>query len=266
MFFPVSRMTYDDDRSYPTGGGLGLIAAACLLALGIGFGGYYLGHSLQLGLKALPKSGTVTVKGLAERSVKADLALWPLRFVVAGNDLSSLQQKIESDQAAVVSFLKNSGLADDEIIVNSMEVIDKSAAEYQPDQPPQNRFMLYGNMMIRSSHVEAVQQASRRIGELIKGGVIFAAGGRDQATLAPYYLFTRLNDVKLEMLSEATRNARAAAEQLARDATVPLGDLASATQGLFSILPGDPMPGASEENQVTKTVRVVTTAEYRLAQ
>ena len=256
-------MTFDDDRSYPAGGGLGLIAAACLLAMGIAFGGYNIGHAV---LQAFPKTGTITVKGLAERQVKADLTLWPLRFVATGNDLGSLQAKIEADQATVVNFLKNSGLAEDEVTIASMEVVDKAAAEYQPDQPPQNRFMLYGNVMIRSGNVDAVQQASRKLGDLIKGGIIFTTGGRDMATLSPYYLFTKLNDVKLEMLSEATRNARAAADQLAKDANVMLGGMANASQGVFSILPGDPMPNASEDNQIMKTVRVVTTAEYRLAQ
>lgn len=259
-------MSFDDDRGYGSGtGGLGLIAAACLLALGIGLGGYFMAQALQNGLKSLPKANSVTVKGLAERQVKADLALWPLRFVTAGNDLGSLQQKIENDQAAIIAFFKANGLNETEVIINSMEVVDKSAAEYQPETPPQNRFMLYGNIMIRSNNVDMVQGASRKLGDLIKGGVIFTTGGRDMATLSPFYLFTRLNDLKLDMLSEATRNARAAADQLAKDANVPLGVLISASQGVFSILPGDQMPGASEDTQINKNLRVVTTAEYRLA-
>ncbi len=256
-------MSFDDDTinsGHPSS--LGLVAAACVLALGLGAGGYFFGTALDRGFERLHKPHTVSVKGLAERAVKADLALWPLRFVATGSDLAAVQMKIDADMKAVTAFLKEQGLSPEEVIVGRTDVVDKLANEYGEEKNNDNRFILYANVMIRSANVDAVQTISRRISELVKSGVVFTAAGAGRASLSPYFLFTKLNDVKLDMLAEATRNARAAAEQFAHDASVPLGTLVEANQGVFSILPGDPIPDASEDTQVNKTVRVVSTVQY----
>lgn len=237
-----------------------------MLALGLGVGGFFFGQAFQTGLSRLHTPHTVSVKGLSERPVKADLALWPLRFVASGNELAPVQAKIDSDLKAVTDFLKAQGLKDDEVTVGRTDVVDLMAREYRSDNVKDTRFILYANIMIRSNNVDLVHTISRKVSDLVKTGVIFTTEGvGSPASLSPYYLFTKLNDVKLEMLSEATRNARAAAEQFARDANVPLGGLVQANQGVFSILPGDQTPNASEESQINKTVRVVSTVEFALA-
>jgi hypothetical protein len=80
----------------------------------------------------------------------------------------------------------------------------------------------------------------------------------------PTYLFTKLNDLKPEMIAEATASAREAAEQFAKDSGSDLGPIRTASQGVFQILPRDRAPGVMEESQLDKTVRVVTTVEYAL--
>lgn len=157
-------------------------------------------------------------------------------------------------------------MPDGEVVPGAVEVTDRLASEYQANPNAEhtlNRFVVYGNVMVRTGSVNAVQNTSLKIGELVRAGVVFTAEGpQGRASLAPYYLFTKLNDVKLEMLTESTHNARSAAEQFARDANVPLGPMLNATQGTFTILPGDNMPGAIEESQIVKTVRVVSTVSY----
>jgi len=260
-------MSLDDDTIREGSSSLGLVAAACVLALGLGAGGYFMAKTIDSGLgKLRAKPHEVTVKGLAERSVKADLALWPLRFVATGNDMAELQTKLDNDQKSVVEFLKAQGLPEDEVIVGRRDVVDLMAREYRGEGSQNNRFILYANLMIRSGNIDLAQQSSRKIGDLVKSGVVFTTEGPGSpASLSPYFLFTKLNDVKLEMISEATRNARAAATQFASDAAVPLGPLTEANQGVFSILPGDQFPGASEETQVNKTLRVVSTVAFGLA-
>lgn len=258
-------MTLDDQPIHDCSSGTGLVAAACLLALGLGVGGFFLGQALETGLSRLHVPHTVSVKGLAEHQVKADLALWPLRFVTAGNDLAAVQTKIDNDQKAVAEFLKTEGLKPEEITLQRTDVIDLLAKEYRNENLKDTRFIVYGNVMIRSTNVDLVQTISRKITDLVKNGIVFTTEGLgSSASLTPYYLFTKLNDVKLDMLAEATRNAHAAAEQFARDANVQLGGLAQGSQGTFSILPGDQFPGATEETQVVKTIRVVSTVEYGL--
>ncbi|MDD5587282.1 MAG: SIMPL domain-containing protein, partial [Alphaproteobacteria bacterium] len=175
------------------------------------------------------------------------------------------QMRIENSQKAVADFLKAQGMADDEFSVQRTDVVDLLAREYHNENPNKIRFIVYGNVMIRTSNVDLMQKISGRMTDLIKAGIVFTTEGvGSPASLTPYYLFTKLNDVKLDMLAAATKNARAAALQFARDANVPLGGLVQASQGTFSILPGDRFPGATEESQITKTVRVVSTFDYAL--
>jgi uncharacterized protein len=258
-------MILEESPSSENSRSLGLTAAACLLALGISAGGYFVGYALKGGLAQLRAPHTIAVKGLAERAVKADLALWPLRFVTASNDLATAQTKIEADQKAITDFLKAQGLPDDAITIQRTDVIDLKAREYRNENLGDTRYIVYGNIMIRSNNVDTVQTIGRNLTEPVKAGVVFTTEGVGQpASLTPYFLFTRLNDVKTEMLAESTKNALTAARQLADDSGTLLGSLAKASQGTFSILPGDSYPGASEETQITKTVRVVSTFEYSL--
>lgn len=86
-------------------------------------------------------------------------------------------------------------------------------------------------------------------------------GGNDNG---PSYLFNGLNALKPSMIAEATKNARVAAEQFARDSGSKLGGIRDANQGVFEILARDKAPMLQEEHQVNKTVRVVATLDYAL--
>ena len=157
----------------------------------------------------------VTVKGVAEREVQADLALWPLRFVATGNSLDEAREKARSSREAIMAFLD----------------------------------------------IDRIRQAAQSVSELVDSGVILSS---DYGPGGPTYLFNRLNDIKPEMIAEATAAAREAAAQFARDAKTELGNLRRANQGVFQILARDQAPGVSEGQQPIKTVRVVTTVEYYL--
>lgn len=258
-------MILEESPSNERSSGLGLVAAACLLALGIAAGGYFIGFALKGALAQLRAPHTIAVKGLAERSIKADLALWPLRFVASDNDLAAAQARIDADQKAIVDFLKAQNLPDEAVTVQHTDVVDLMAREYRSETLSGNRYIVYGNIMIRSGDVDRVEAIGRNLSELIKAGVVFTTEGvGPSASLVPFFLFTKLNDVKTDMLAESTKNALAAARQLANDSGTILESLVRASQGTFSILPGASYPGASEETQITKTVRVVSSFEYRV--
>jgi hypothetical protein len=116
---------------------------------------------------------------------------------------------------------------------------------------------------VRSVDVDAIEAASQRVGELLDAGIVLSNDQGPQSNV-PSYLFTKLNDVKPAMNAEATQNARAAAEQFAADSGSRLGGIRHANQGLFQILPRDPVAGISEEKQTDKIVRVVSTIDYLL--
>lgn len=235
-----------------------MIASALILSLGLGASGYFIGS----GFAKINAANKVEVRGLAEREVKADVALWPLKLVVTGDDLAILQSKLEADSKVVINFLLGQGLKEDEISRGRMEVTDLLASNYRSEGASHNRFIVYANITVRSTRAELVQSVSNSIGRVIRSGVVFSqdSGG----SLSPYFVFTKLNEIKPDMLAEATRNARAAAEQFAHDSGEPLGRMLRAEQGVFSILPADDT-GEMESKQLTKKVRVVSTVVYALA-
>lgn len=233
------------------------LAMAALLAIGLALGGWLIGHGF---VQARSGDRFVTVKGLAERDVVADMALWPLRFVAAGNDLGAAQQKIRQDADRVRQFLQQHGIAAEAIELQNLEVTDRAAEMYQSG-PYENRFILAQTLMVRTPDVQTIAAASQDIGTLVDAGVIlnsqYSGGG-------PTYLFNDLTTLKPEMIAEATRNARAAASQFAQDSGSTLGGIRRANQGVFVILARDKAPMLQEEKQVYKTVRVVATIDYYL--
>ena len=237
---------------------LALIASA-LLAIGIALGGWFVGQGF---VDARAADRFVTVKGVAERLVTADLALWPIRFVTTSNALAEAQERIAGDAQKVLTFLADTGVPREAVEVESLQVTDLLAQAYRSG-PIESRFIVAQTLMVRTSDVDTVALASQRIGELVAAGVVLSSEG--QPAPGPIYLFTRLNDIKPDMIAEATRSAREGAEQFANDSASRITGIRRASQGLFQILPRDDIPGVSQEKQITKTVRVVSTIEYALA-
>jgi hypothetical protein len=234
------------------------LIAALLLGVGLALGGWFVGSGFvesRLGVRS------VTVKGLAEREVRADLAIWALRFVATGNELGAVREKIASDEAAVRKFVEEGGLRDATVDVGGFEVTDALAQIYRSG-PIESRFVMAQTLVVRSPDVDGVSALAQRVGELVSAGVVLTSDGG--AAGGPVYLFTALNAAKPEMVAEATRNARASAEQFAADSDSSLGGIRSASQGLFQILARDEAPGLMEPFQIAKRLRVVSTVEYFL--
>ncbi|NBX74049.1 MAG: SIMPL domain-containing protein [Alphaproteobacteria bacterium] len=235
------------------------VLAAIFFAIGVGVAGYLVGQGLTEFRMA---DRTVSVKGLAERDVKADLALWNLRYAATGPDVANVQAKIDADGAVIADYLQQQGFGADDLIPQRPEVIDMLANQYRSQGAEQNRFIIYGNLQLRTTDVDRVNAVASKMGDLIKKGVVLDNSNGTYNT--PYYLFTKLNDIKPAMIAEATKNARAAAEQFAADSGARLGGIRTASQGYFSILPGSQTPGADESTQMMKTIRLVTGIDYRL--
>lgn len=233
--------------------------SALLVALGIALGGWFVGHGFFAGRSS---DRYVSVKGLAERDVLADIALWPLRYVATDDDLGRAQAEIELSRQTILDFLARHEIPAAEVELQSLEVTDVLANAYRSG-PTESRYIVRQSLMVRTEDPARVRAASQDVGELVAAGVVLSSdygpGGA-----GPTYLFTRLNDLKPDMIAEATASAREAAVQFATDSGSQLGGIRRATQGVFVILPRDRAPGISEESQLHKTVRVVSTVEYDL--
>ena len=227
--------------------------AGGLLALGVAVAGVMIGKGVE---NARVGDRSVTVRGLSERVVKADLAVLPLKFATAGDDLQAVQADVDADTAAVRKFLAAQGYQSSEIDLGRLEVTDQFAREYQ-QQNVAARYRVAQTVIVRTNNVDRVQATTRQLDELIRQGVVL------QDYAGPSYLFTKLNDVRPAMIAEATASARSGAQQFAKDAGADLGGIRSATQGSFEILGRDDI-GYEANSQVFKKLRVVTTVSYQL--
>ncbi len=231
-----------------------------VLALGFIVGGWFIGHGFAAGRSA---DRFVTVKGVSEREVKADLALWPLNLNVTDNDLSGAQATLRQNTVRVLRFLSEYGIDTSSVELQGFRVTDLLAQRYGGDAGYRSRFIISQTIMVRSDDPDLILDASQNVGELVEAGVVLSSG-EEWGPGGPTFLFTRLNDLKPEMIAEATASAREAAEQFALDSRSSISGIRRANQGVFVILPRDQAQGVAEQNQLFKTVRVVSTIEYLL--
>lgn len=227
---------------------LGVFLCAGLIGLG-----YYLANGF-LQAKALER--TVTVKGLSERDVPADVAIWPIKFSAADNDLVALYAAVEKHNALIVDFLKQHGFADTEISVAVPAIVDRQAQAYGNDGDAKYRYTASSSISVYSQNVDQVRASMNDLVELGKQGLAIAGQDYEAHT---QFLFMKLNELKPAMIEEATRNAREVATKFAQDSDSKLGKIKTANQGQFSIEDRD------SNTPHIKKVRVVSTVEYYLS-
>lgn len=220
------------------------------LALGLIWGGSYLKDAVKLWKQA---DRVVTVKGLAEQEVGADLVLWPISFSVTADSLEDLYQAIDRDQSKISHFLKQAGFSEAELSSAVPVVQDLWANQYAEQRPPQ-RYSADAVLLVRSQQVELVKKIQPESAQLVSQGVLLTQSYEHKVQ----YIFTSLNDIKPQMIADATANAREAAAQFAKDSGAKVGAIRSAQQGYFSVTDLD------SYTPEVKQVRVVTNVEYLL--
>ncbi len=234
------------------------VIAAFLLGVGVATGGWFVGRGF---VKARMGDRFVIVKGISERDVKADLAIWSVRIVTTDNDLPNAQHRITEDVGKVREFFVRHGIAADQVELERPAVEDAFANQYRDASKVKDRYVVRQTVTARLDNPQTVLEASRQSGELVAAGVVLAG---DEGSGGPRFFFTHLNDVKPQMIEEATARAREAALKFAEDSKSTLGGIRQASQGVFEILPRNQAPGVEEATQILKTVRVVSTVQYFL--
>jgi hypothetical protein len=234
-----------------------LLLAALLIGGGFAAAGYFLAQSIN---SFSNNQRAVSVRGFAERDVQADLALWQVRFTTTGNDLADVQNKIESDTTIVRDFFLNNGFDATEIMPLQTEMTDLLSRDYRPEGADKGRYIINAGFRVRTTKVDALAKlASTKLGDLFKAGIVLRDGQQP-----PNFIFTKLKTIKPQMVAEATADARTAAVKFAADSGAALGQIKGAEQGVFQILPRDQADGISAEQEINKTVRVVTNVTYFL--
>lgn len=222
---------------------------AIIVAIGIAALGWF----IKAGLTGFTDSSrVVTVKGLSEREVKADKVIWPISFVEIGDDLGSLHSTIESKNKMIISMLKRKGIKDNEI-TSRIDVEDMKANAYTNNVT--TRYKASSVITVNTRNVDTVLGLMKEQSSLIEKGIAISLNRYENPV---QFEFTGLNDIKPEMIKDATQNARKAAQQFATDSESQLGKIRSATQGQFTIEDRD------QNTPYIKNVRVVTTIVYSL--
>ncbi len=227
------------------------ILPALLIAAGI----FFLGVFIKSGFDNFSyRDRVVTVRGLAEKEVTANKVTWPIVCKEVGNDLTAIYGKITATNSIVVDFLKSNGISETEILVQAPNIVDLQAERYGSTDR-QYRYNVTSVIVVTSTNVDKVNELIKRQTELLKDGVAITAGDYQYQTI---YEYTGLNDIKPEMIAEATHNAREAADKFAADSHSRLGKIKTASQGQFSIDDRDPY------TPYLKKIRVVSTIVFYL--
>ncbi|MDR9768076.1 SIMPL domain-containing protein [Shewanella baltica] len=205
-----------------------------------------------LQMKAMER--TVTVKGLAEKEVKANVAIWPINFTEVDNNLPKLYETVQQKTDRVVAFLKEQGFSDSEITISLPSIEDRQAQGYV-DPNVKYRYSAKVNLSVYTSQIDLMLNTRKRMISLVKEGIAIASQEYDNRT---EFLFTDLNSVKPVMVQEATQNAREVAEKFAKDSDSRLGKIKTASQGQFTISDRD------NSTPYIKQIRIVSTLTYYL--
>ena len=231
-----------------------LLGAVGIFSLSLVGSGYLLGDGLR---RAKVAERSVSVRGVSERDVTADLATWTISFSEEGPELGAVNQRVEQQSAAVRSFLRRSGFREAELSDSGVS-FNRERIHYN-DRPPENRVTVRRSIELRTVKVMRARAAHERMAELLRQGVELEGSNLN-------FSYTKLNELKPVMIAEATRRARGSAEQFAKDSGASVGSIKSASQGYFSIGPRD---GSGEEGgdgsgSPFQKVRVVTTVDYEI--
>ncbi|BAV94464.1 SIMPL domain-containing protein [Ichthyobacterium seriolicida] len=227
-----------------------IILFSLIISVGIVVSGMMIGKIL---VNAKEFDRSVVVKGLAEREVKADLGVWTLKILHSAKNLSEVEKKLEFKINTIYEYLKSGGIEESEIKRNIVSVHDSWNDQFSTPKKHVNRYFGSVEFLIRTSNVDLLQTVITNVSGLISKDITIAKNNH-----YVNYLFTGLNDIKPEMVEEATKNARKVAEKFAKDSDSRVGKIKNASQGIFSIT------NLSDDIPQIKKIRIVSTLEFYL--
>lgn len=226
-----------------------------------------------LSVKLEPK--TIEVKGSAKKAIESDLITWSASYTAWGETLPAAYDKLKADADKVAAFLKQQGVPEKEVTFSQITT-SKTFVKREVPQPAVNgvpqpplwqdtdqvkMFALTQTVTIESADMKRVPEVSREVTSLIKDGVEIDSG-------TPSYLYTKLSELKIDMLAEATKDATTRAMQIVNNANGHLGRLVEAKMGVMQINPkgmsGTSAEGNNDTTSFAKEITAVVTATYEL--
>ena len=230
--------------------------AGLFLAAGLVF-------SAMLGTSAWVKiknSQFVTVKGSVQKNIDSDLAIWSGSFQVEAETLLEAQREIQTNRARVAKFFDEAGVTNFSfapMVIEEQKAMQKSVDGFTSQRT--TGFKLTQSVSVESAEVDRLDRLDST--PLVEQGLIFTVA-------PPQFIYTKAGETKIEMLAEATKDARARAEQIALQGGRDIARLHDADQGIFQITPLHSVTtswqGESDMSSRQKTITAVVTATFLL--
>jgi len=174
----------------------------------------------------------ISVTGLGEKNFISDLIVWEGSFARENRDLKIASAELNSDKASIENYLVKNGIKKEDIVFSAINIIELTNRKYSGSGDYVGdefyAYKLSQSLQIKSKEIEKIEGISRKITELINEGIQFNSQ-------SPRYYYTKLADLKVVLVSEATKDARARAEKISEEAGSKIGKLISAQMGIIQI-------------------------------
>jgi len=242
-----------------------LIAFGVLLAVGMCIAAFILGTQVR---NVGSGRQTISVKGLAEKAVKADHAEWQIGLQARGRTFAEALSNLRAVRPKLDAFIAQQGFGAETLSAGEEQVEPSYIEQDRPNLPPrkvQDGYQAQQTLSIRTNDLNKIAAAN-------KAALEFKAAGNPISYSIPSYLISNLEEVKMSLIAAATQNAQTRAEEFVKNGNARIGAMRSASQGAFYILrAGDSVDtsdygGTYDRSTVDKTARVVVTVEYNLAE
>ena len=239
-----------------------IVILGALLAVGLIVGAFVLGvQTKNIG----SGRASVTVKGLAEKPVKADLAEWHISATAKARSFSEALSKLRKEKTALDGFLVKHGF-EKGLRTDQSEKVEPHYVEKEAN----NRTIRVQEGYAASQSVLITTKSLEQIAAVNKAALDYKAAGHEIEFGDPSYLVSGLEEIKMSLISSATENAKKRAGEFIKHSDAQLGTMRAASQGAFYILPNtadaktDDYGGTYDKTTVEKIARVVVTVEFNL--
>lgn len=206
----------------------------------------------------------ITVTGLAEKDFVSDLIVWNGNYSRTNMDLKAAYAALKADESNIRAYLKNKGLNETELVFSSVDInkdfSNKTDESGRIVSSVFNGYVLKQTVKVESKNIEKVESISREITELIEQGIEINSS-------APAYFYSRLSELKIDLLAKASADAKNRAESIAKNAGSSLGSLKTANMGVFQITGKNSNEdysygGAFNTSSKNKTASITLKTEY----
>ncbi len=238
---------------------VGLTLLGVCLAIGIIISSFLVARTVE---KIKIQNQRIQIKGFAEQKITSDLVVWQSRITARSPNLITAYNKLKQDLQKVLTYLELKGIDRKDLEVSSVSTI----IQYQlTDEGVATNiiegYVLDQNISITSPKVSEISAIANESTSLIEEGIEFASYN-------PQYYYTKLDDLKIQLLGEATKNAKLRAEELAKNSGSEVGTLKYASQGVFQITPVNSTDvsdyGIYDTSTIDKSIKAVVTIEYSI--